>query len=217
MNESDYLSELGKNQITADELTKQVKKDFTLLHMIIEGVNSSNPRIKFGCAKILSKISQENPEKLYSNIDFFIELLNNDNNIIKWNAIDVLANLTQVDKEKKFDVIFSKYYNLINADAMITVAHVVDNSGKIALAKPYLSSKITDELLKLEKIPTKPRVTNECKNILYGKAILAFEKYYKQIENKKEVISFVKRQLKNTRTATKIKAEKFIKEKEIKF
>lgn len=217
MTDSDYLFKLGKNQITSDELSEQIKKDFTLLQMIIEGVTSSNSRIKFGCAKILSKISQDNPEKLYANIDFFIDLLNSDNNIIKWNVMDVLANLTQVDKDKKFDEIFKKYYDLINADAMITVAHVIDNSGKIALAKPHLSSKITDELLKLEKLPTKPRVTHECKNILYGKAILAFDKYYDQIENKKEVISFVKRQLKNTRTATKLKAQKFMKEKDIKF
>lgn len=217
MTESDYLFKLGKNQITADELTDKIKKDFSLLQMIIEGVTSSNSRIKFGCAKILSKISKDHPEKLYANIDFFIEHLDIDNNIIKWNVMDVLANLTQVDKDKKFDEIFEKFYDLLNEDAMITVAHVVDNSGKIALAKPHLSSKITDELLKLEKLPIKPRVTHECKNILYGKAILAFEKYYEQIDNKKEVISFVKRQLKNTRTATKIKAEKFMKEKDIKF
>ena len=89
MTDSDYLFKLGKNQITADELSEQIKKDFTLLQMIIEGVASSNSRIKFGCAKILSKISQDTPEKLYANIDFFIDLLNRDNNIIKWNVMDV--------------------------------------------------------------------------------------------------------------------------------
>jgi len=149
-------------------------------------------------------------------MDFFIDLLDTENNIIKWNAMDVIANLTRVDTKKKFDDIFTRYYDFINADTMITIAHVVDNSGKIALAKPCLINQITNELLKLEKISTKPRITQECKNILFGKAIIAFDKYFDQIEKPKEVISFIKRQLKNTRAATKIKAEKFIKKREIK-
>ena len=216
MPEGNYLYKLGKNEISTEELIKNVKDDFSLISMILEGVSSTNPRIKFGCAKILSKISEEHPEKLYKEIDFFIDLLDIENNIIKWNAMDVIANLVCVDTKKKFDDIFTKYYSFINSDTMVTVAHVVDNSGKIALAKPYLINQITNELLKLEKISTKPRLTQECKNILFGKAIIAFDQYFDQIEKPKEVISFIKRQLKNTRAATKIKAEKFLKTREIK-
>ena len=94
---------------------------------------------------------------------------------------------------------------------MVTVAHVVDNSGKIALAKPNLTKKITNELLKVEKLSLKPRLTQECKNIIIGKTILAFDTYYNQIDDKEKIISFVTRQLYNTRKATKMKAEKFLK------
>jgi hypothetical protein len=217
MSENDYLYKLGKNQLSAEELIKYIKDDFSLLPMMVEGISSANPRIKFGCAKILSKISEDHPEELYNDFEFFIDLLDIENNIIKWNAMDVLANLTKVDKKKKFDDIFTKYYDFINADTMVTVAHVVDNSGKIALAKPHLTKQITNELLKIEKIPIKPKVTQECKNILFGKAINAFDQYYDQIENPKEVVSFIKRQLKNTRLSTKVKAQKFMKNREIKF
>ena len=217
MSGDNYLYKLGKNEITADDLIKYVKDDFSLISMVITGVSSQNPRVKFGCAKTLSKISEEYPERLYEEIDFFINLLDSENNIIKWNAMDIIANLTRVDIKNKFDDIFTKYYGFINADSMVTVGHVVDNSGKIALAKPHLIKKITNEILKLEKIPIKPRLTQECKNILYGKAIIVFDQYFDQIEKSKEVISFIKRQLKNTRTATKIKAEKFMKTRDIKF
>jgi hypothetical protein len=94
---------------------------------------------------------------------------------------------------------------------MITVAHVVDNSGKIAKARPQLTQRITNELLKIENIPTKPHLTQECKNILLGKTILAFSMYFDQIEKKDKLVSFVKRQVNNTRNATKVKAEKFLK------
>ena len=208
MIKDDYLNKLGKNEISADVLIKYVKDDFSLIPMVIEGVSSTNPRIKYGCAKTLSKISEEHPEKLYKDMEFFIDLLETENNIIKWNTIDIIANLTRVDIKKKFDDIFTKYYSFINADTMVTVAHIVDNSGKIALAKPYLINKITNEILKLEKISMKPRLTQECKNILFGKAIIVFNQYFDKIEKPKEVISFIKKQLKNTRTATKTKEEK---------
>jgi len=176
----------------------------------MKGISSSNARIKFGCAKVLNKLSEDHPEKLYSEMDFFINLLESDNNIIKWNAMDVLANLARVDKERKFDEIFNQYYSLLSDKGMVTVGHVIDNSGKIALSKPYLIDKITNELLKIEKIPVKPRLTQECKNILIGKAILAFDKYYNQLKNKDKVVSFVQKQLNNPRKSTKIKAKKFL-------
>jgi hypothetical protein len=210
MDSKQILEKLGKNQINAEELIQEVKNDFNLMPEVIKGISSDNPRIKFGCAKTLNKISEDHPEKIYDKIDFFIELLDHKNNILKWNAMDILANLAKVDKDKKFDEIFKKYYDLINDNSMVTIGHVVDNSGKIALAKPYLSSKITNELLKIEKIPTKTHVTGECKNILYGKVMLTFDQYFNHIENKKEVFSFVRRQIKNTRPATKAKAEKFL-------
>jgi hypothetical protein len=125
--------------------------------------------------------------------------------------MDILANLTRFDTKNKFNDIFHKYYSLLSDDTMITVAHVIDNSGKIALAKPRLTEKITDELLKVEKLSLKPRLTQECKNIIIGKTILAFDSYYNQIDDKEKIISFVTRQLNNTRKATKIKAEKFLK------
>jgi hypothetical protein len=208
---TDILERLGKDTISADDLVEEIKQDENLIPVVIEGISSNNARIKFGCAKILRTISEEQPEILYQNIDYFIELLNHDNQIIKWNAMDIIANLTQVDKEKKFDEIFKRYYDHINENAMVTVGHVIDNSGKIALAKPYLAEKITNELLKIEKLPTKSRLTHECKNILYGKTILAFDTFIDQIKNKNEVVSFVRRQLKNSRNSTRSKAEKFLK------
>lgn len=215
MPKDNYLYKLGKKEISVDELIKNVKNDFSLIPMVVDGVSSTNPRIKFGCAKTLSKISEKNPEKLYKEMNFFINLLDNENKIIRWNAMDVIANLTRVDTKKKFEDIFTKYYGFINADSMVTIAHVVDNSGKIALAKPHLINKITNEILNLEKISIKPRLTQECKNILFGKAIIIFDQYFDHIEKPKEVVSFIKRQLKNTRAATKIKAEKFMKKRHI--
>ena len=144
-------------------------------------------------------------------MDFFTDLLDSENRIFKWIAIDIIGNLTSVDFRNKFEEIYSKYFNFLSTEEIITIGHVIDNSGKIAKAKPLLSSKITNQLLKLENLTTTPTLSAECKNVLLGKTILAFSQYFTQIKNKRTVISFVKKQLSNPRNATKKKAERFLK------
>lgn len=90
---------------------------------------------------------------------------------------------------------------------MITAGHVIDNSWKIAKVNPKYQKKITDNLLKLESIPR----DQKCRSILLSKVVLSFDKYFDEIQDKEEVISLVKRQLDNPRNATKVKAERFLK------
>jgi len=210
MKKIDVLEKLGRKEVKAEDIAKNAIKRPDLLPQILNGISSENATIKFRSAKTLMVISEKNPAILYSKMDFFINLLNSENNILKWTAIDVVGNLVSIDSKNNFDKIFKKYYSLISDESMITVGHVIDNSGKIAKAKPNLTQRITNELLRMEKIPLASNLTEECKNILLGKVILAFEKYFDQIENKDDVISFVKRQLHNSRNATRVKAEKFL-------
>ena len=211
MTKSDVLDKIGKREVKAEDIAEEIIANPDFLPEILYGISSETARIRFKSAKILRTISEKDPNKLYSKIDFFVNLLDSKNKIIKWNAMDIIANLTIVDTENRFDEIFDKYYGFLNDGVLITATHVVDSSGKIAKAKPHLTQKITDQLLKLETIPTTPSLTQECKNVLQGKAILAFGMYFDQIENKDDVFSFAKRQLNNTRNATRKKAEKFLK------
>lgn len=207
MKESKILDKLGKKEIQAEDLSDKVLRNTDLLPEIFNGISSANPRIKFKSAKILRILSEKNPKMLYSKMDFFINLLNSENNILKWEAIDVIGNLSSVDSKNMFDKIFGNFYDLLSDESMITAGHVIDNSGKIARAKPHLQNKITKELLKVEKIQYE---TSECRNILLGKVILSFSQYIGQVDNKEKMISLVKRQLKNSRKATRAKAEKFL-------
>jgi len=211
MENIDIPEKLGKKEHKAEDIARNITRDPTLLPEIFKAISSRNPDIKFKSAKALRLISEKNPEALYPKMDFFINLLDNENNIIKWTAMDTIANLATVDTQNKFDQIFNKYYNLLSAKSMITIGHAIDNSAKIARVKPHLIKTITKELLTIENMPTRPPITKECRNILIGKTILAFEKYYNQIENKTDIVSFVKRQLNNPRNATKTKAQEFLK------
>ena len=207
MENQNIIDELNQKEDHSKDIAEEVVKNPQLIPMLLIMVSSDITRVKFRSIKVLSIVSGINPEILYQHIDFFIKILDNDNKVIMWNAMDIIANLSAVDSQERIKGIFEKFYDFIYEESMITAGHVVDNSWKIAKAKPEYQNRITDKLLELEKIPR----DGECQNIILGKAILSFDKYFDEIQNKKEVISLVERQLNNPRNATKVKAERLLK------
>jgi hypothetical protein len=209
--ESKFLDKLTNATLTKEKLVQKVLQDPTLIPEILTGVSSSKPAIRYGCGKILLEISKDRPDLLYPHMDFFIALLGSKYRILIWNAIIIIANLTSVDTEKKFDKIFEKYYRLLKNDYMVTVANVVANSWKIAVAKPYLTARITDKLLTVEHRSTTPHLSEECKRVIFEHAINSFDMFFPQIEQKEKVLMFVKQQLTSPRESLKCAAEKFLK------
>jgi hypothetical protein len=208
--ESELLQKLGNKTVTKQELLQMVKQDFNLLPEILNGVSSSKAAIRYGCAKVLMDLSEQHPEQLHPYMDSFINLLDSKYRILTWNAMAIIANLTKVDEDKKFDAIFDKYYSFLNDAYMVTVANVVGNSAKIALAKPYLTQKITNELLKVENISTTPHLTEECKRVIAEHTIKSFALFFNNIEQKEKVVSFVANHTNSPRNTLKKAAEDFL-------
>lgn len=209
--ENELLRKLADKSLAKDELHQMVERDFSLLPILLNGVSSPKAAIRYGCAKILMDLSVEHPEKLCPYMDAFMWLLDSKYRILTWNAMAIIANLSRVDKEKKFDAIFDKYYGFLNDDYLVTVANVVGNSGKIALAKPYLIPKITEKLLTVEHIAVTPHLTEECKRVIAEQAIETFDQFFDKVQQKEKVFSFVEKQLNSSRKTLKNTAEKFLK------
>ena len=209
--ETELLQKLADKSLTKEELLKRVRQDFNLIPILLEGIRSSKAAVRYGCAKALMDLSEENPEKLYPYMASFVDLLDSKYRILVWNALAIIASLTEVDVDKKFDAVFAKYYSFMNDEHMVTVANVVGNSSKIALAKPYLIPKITDELLKTEDISITPHLTEECKRVIAQKAIKSIDSFFEEIEDKERVISFVKRHLNSPRETLRTATESFLK------
>ncbi len=214
MGRNDDFSELAQalvdKTMTKEELLNRVKQDFSMIPLLLSGVDSSKPAVRYGCAKVLMDLSEEHPEKLYPHLDSFIDLLDSKYRILTWNALAIIANLARVDADKKFDAIFGKYYSFLDNDYMVTVANVVGNSGKIAHAKPYLIPKITDELLKVKDISTSPHLTEECKRVIAQQTIKSLDLFFDRIDQKERVISFVKACLDSPREKLRTTAENFL-------
>lgn len=211
--DNELLAKLADKTLTKDDLRELVKHDFGLIPILLTGISSPKAAIRYGCAKVLMDLSAEYPEKLYPYMDSFIGLLDSKYRILIWNALAIIANLTKVDEEKKFDAIFDKYFDFLNNEYMVTVANTVGNSGKIALAKQYLIPRITAELLKVENVSVTPHLTEECKRVIAEGAIKTFDMFFDKLDEKekKEVLSFVKRQLNSSRRRLSEKASFFFK------
>jgi hypothetical protein len=214
MGEKDGFSQLSQSlmdkTVTKEELLTRVKQDFSLIPLLLKGVGHPKAAVRYGCSKVLMDLSEEHPEKLYPHFDFFVNMLDSKHRILTWTALAIIANLTRVDADKKFDAVFEEYYSFLDDDYMVTVANVVGNSGKIALAKPYLIPEITEELLKVQDLSTTPHLTEECRRVIAQHAIKTFDLFFDRIDQKERVISFVKVHLDSPRKKLRTAAEKFL-------
>jgi len=208
--ETDLLQKLNRKQLTKDQIFKMVQLDFSLLPILLEGTSSSNATIRYSCGKILMNLSLKHPDRLYPYMESLIKLLDSKYRILTWNAMAIIANLTVVDADFKFDAIFDKYYNFLSSEYMITVSNLVGNSRKIALAKPYLSQKITTELLKVQDLKLTPHLTDECKLIIAEQTIKTFDSFFEIIEAKDQVLTFTQKYLDSSRPSLKKEAQNFL-------
>ncbi|HEX5400386.1 MAG TPA: hypothetical protein VFY06_15165, partial [Verrucomicrobiae bacterium] len=119
-----------------DRLAKRVAADPELLPQVLAGLRADQPRIKYGCSRVLRLVSQKHPAVLYPRFDFFAGLLDSDNNFLKWDAARIIAHLAAADSRGRFEPMLTRYLRPINGPVMITAANLIRNAATIALARP---------------------------------------------------------------------------------
>ena len=100
------LNQIVDKTLTKDELYKKVENDFSLVPVLIDGISSPRPTVKYSCGKVLMDLSAKYPQSLYPYMDEFIKLLESKYRILTWNAIFIIANLAKVDDKQKIDLYF---------------------------------------------------------------------------------------------------------------
>jgi hypothetical protein len=208
----DIANEIGKKGSDASKIARYAIENPQCITQLLDGVTAPKGSIRFGYEKVLRFISEQKPELLYPYFDIFEKMSGCDNSFLKWGAIMTIANLAAKDSDNRFDAIFEQYYAPIKGPVMVTAANIIGSSVKIVSAKPYLTGKIVKEILKVEKANYELRnqPSPECRNVAIGHAIEAFDQFFDKIDDKKTILKFVQRQLKNTRKAVVKKAEKFL-------
>lgn len=209
----DLNKEIGKKGFDAAKIACYAMENPRCIERLIEGVTAPKGGARFRYEKVLRLISERHPELVYPYFAVFKELSVCDNSFLKWGAIIIISNLAVADSDNHIDAIFKAYYAPVTGPVMVTAANIISGSAKIASAKPYLTQRITREILKVEKarfeLHGKP--SPECRNVAIGQAIDAFDQLFDQIKDKEIVVKFVKRQLRNSRKAVAKKADQFMK------
>jgi hypothetical protein len=193
------------------QLARKAISNPRLLPDIMDGLNAAQARIKYGCAKALCQISELQPEVLYPHFDFCVRLLDHENKILQWNGAYMLSQLIRVDAQDKFSAVFEKYFAPIPGPYMITAANVIAGGARIAQARPDLADRIGIEILKVGRARYQ---TAECRNVAIGHAIIALGDILPLLRNPTPAIRFVRRQVRNSRPATRKKAERFLKSRQ---
>jgi hypothetical protein len=207
MSRTDVWKQVSRKGFDAGKLAAKAADDPRLLARLLAGLESEAVRVKYGCEKVLRRISETRPKSLYPHIDLFIGLLDGDNTILKWGAILILGHLAAVDADGKIDRILDRYLAPIKGPVMITAANTLAGAARIAGAKPQFAGRIAEAFLWVETAEYK---TPECRNIALGHAVKALEEFYDRIPEKQPVLDFVRRRIKNSRNATRKKAERFL-------
>lgn len=199
------LDEINKKNININKLVQRAIINQNFFSEILNGLSSKNDVIRFNCHKILTKISEENPNQLYLKWNYLEDLLKSPNNYHKLIAVELIANLTKVDVENKFEAIFDTYYSILTSKKTMVAAHVAGLSGKIAKNKPKLQRQITERLLNIDKIHQGKQV-----ELIKAYIIDAFTEYFEDVKNKEEIIRFIEQQGNSESPMTRKKAQDFL-------
>jgi hypothetical protein len=200
------LSEMSDKNVNIEMVAEQALQDEKLLSELLDGLKSKKETFRYNCFKVLNLISKEHGDALYPRWDAFVEQLNSDNTYWKLSGLQIIANLTGVDAENKFEKIFDNYYQLLDDRSMITAIYIASNSGKIVRAKPQLETMITSRLLNIDETHHEPGR----KDLIKSGIIEAFNEYYEEANNKREIIEFVRQQLSSKSPKTRKIAKEFL-------
>ncbi len=197
-------------QLKSDKarIAQKVIREPAHLDELFDGLDADKASLKYGCLKVLNLISEDQPALLYPQFDFFLALLDHPNHIFQWNGLLIVANLARTDSLNKIEAHFRRYFAPILGPVMITAANVMVGAAKIALAKPEQADRIAREIIKVEQAAYQ---TSECHCIACGHAIRSLAQFFHLIKDQAPVVAFVRKQLQNTRPATRKKAEQFLK------
>lgn len=214
MAKTDIIEQLGRKGADVPAVVERIVKHPEHIARLVEALQSEKGTARYAYEKVLRLVSEQRPELIYPWFDVFVAMLDEDNSFLKWGAIMTVAHLTAVDSERKFETIFEKYYAPIAGPVMISAANIIGSSPEIAMAKPHLTERIVQEILKVRKAryERKGSLSPECRNVAIGHAIDVFDQFFDRIEDKASVVKFVRSQLKNTRKPVVMKAEKFLRE-----
>lgn len=204
---SNLIRQLSASGTKVTRPINHLKRSPELLNALVTALSSDSAELRLCAAKALRGVSRHAPDLLSPHFDVFVSLLHHRNSILRWNAILIVGNLAAVLPDPAICAILDDYLAPIAGPHMIDAANIMVGAASIASAKPGLADPIANRILAVESAVYD---TPECLQVAIGHAIKAFRRIFPIVSCKSEIQMFVLRQLRNTRPATRKKAEDFL-------
>jgi hypothetical protein len=211
--EADIFEAIGRKGADLERIADQAIGNPAAVARLFEGLKAKSARVKYGCEKVLRRVSERSPQQVYPHFDALVELMDGDNSFLKWGAIGTIARLAPVDTDRRIEAIFGRYFAPLRGPVMVTAVSIIGGAAAIASAEPALADRIAKEILQVETACYQMHgaPSPECRNVACGQAIDAFAVLFEHVGDKKPIVEFVRRQLQSTRPAVQKKAAAFLK------
>lgn len=204
----EVIEELTDKQGThVEDVVQRALNDAGLLKLVLEGLTSTNEAYRYNCSKVISRLSERYPERLYPEWKRFEALLKSKNSFHRAIAVYTIARLTRVDSGEKFAKIFRRYFDLLDDISLMVARYVAQSAGIIAKSKPALANKITTELLDVQNT----HFDQIRKDLIAGDALRSFEQYFEKSHQKEKIVSLARQLSRSKSPSAKKIARQFLK------
>jgi hypothetical protein len=201
------LPDLNTKDVDIESLAQQALADPQVFSELLSGLSDKQERVGYNCLLALLLLGEEHPELLYPHWDLFVELLRKENTYFKLRGANLIATCVAADSGDRFEDLLDEYYSLLDGSGVITATYIARNSGRIALAKPALESRITGRLLAIDETSH----PEERKDLIKAYALGSFQEYFELSERKEEILDFARAQLESQSPKSLKAAKEFLK------
>jgi hypothetical protein len=174
---------------------------------LVDYLAEKNETLRYNSFLVLNSLAEEKPGLLYPYWDTFVKYLKSEKVLQVLVGIELISRLVSADTKNLFEKVADDYFNLINHPNVIPIRYLMLNCWRIGKARPEYIPRIRDLVFSIDVI------NQEHKGLLKGDGIIAFAQLWNLMENKEEIIAFVKDQLDSESPKTIKEAKKFLKEK----
>ena len=212
MNQESLSEALGK-KLDADEYIPMVTECEGGIPFLLNLIENDKGSVKFLCEKIIRRLSETQPEVLYTYFERLSKLINSPNSFIKYGFILTLPNLIPVDRERKWDKFIEQYTALLDTDSIAVFGNTVSSLWKVLDKYPEYEKIIVPKLLNIDghRFLHHNEVSPECVQVAKGHILDFFDKIYPGSPYKKELLRFAENNVGNSRNKVRTKAKAFLK------
>jgi hypothetical protein len=201
------ISDLVEKRTSVEEAARKAPLDPAILDELVKGLLAKEDAQRYECYKVMLLVSERQPAEVYGYWKQFEEILVSSNSNFQSIAVQMLANLAAVDSASRFRAIFETYFSILGGEKTVTAAFLAANAWKIVLARPELSSQVTEKLLNIDKVHK-----GKQNDLEKGHAIESFSHYFDQAgeADRTKILEFVKGEAQSQSPRTKKAAKEFL-------